>query len=405
MLIVDYFIRLEIIPLGIAEEGGALFYRRQLKLEKLLQRKSYFLFGARSTGKSFWIQKSLDLTDVYSLNLLQSSFYLRLSEDPGLLESLIEESRKTTVVIDEVQRLPILLNEVHRLIENRGYRFLLTGSSARSLKRERANMLGGRAGLMNFYPLSWSEIPDFSLNKFLNFGGLPRVYLSEDPTLELDSYVNNYLEQEIKIEANVRSLAPFHRFLKSAALNNGELIAYANISNDSGVPASTVKDYYEILKDSLIGYPLEPWMDSKKRKAIQTAKFYFFDPGVCHFIQGIKGLDRHSNHWGKAFEQFILMELRAYNSYHQRRQEICFWRSVNKQEVDFVIGDEIAIEVKSTKRVSKNHLNGLEALKEENVFKRLFIVSDDPLDRVEQKHIHLLHWKTFLKRLWDGEIF
>jgi len=181
-------------------------------------------------------------------------------------------------------------------------------------------MLGGRAAIIQFYPLSYYEIPNFDLEKFLFYGGIPRIYLSEDPQMELDSYFLTYIEQEIKIEANIRNLLPFHRFLKTASMQNGELLNYANIASDSGVPANTVKEYYTVLEDSLIGHILEPWLESKKRKAIQTSKFYFFDTGVCHFIQGTKTLERNSDLWGKAFEQFILMELKKYNSSNKKEK-------------------------------------------------------------------------------------
>ncbi len=389
---------------NLKTERAQMVYIRQIDLNMLIKKKSYFLFGARSTGKSFWIKQNVSPDRTLYINLLSTEHYLRLFENPSLLEGLVEESKRSTIVIDEIQRIPALLNEVHRLIENKGHKFLLTGSSARALKRNHANMLGGRASLINFYPLSFSEIPDFNLSRYLTFGGLPRIYLSDEPLLELGSYLTTYIEQEIKLEANIRNLAPFHRFLKSAALNNAELISYANISSDAAVPASTVKEYYSVLEDSLIGYALEPWVESKKRKAIQTSKFYFFDTGVCHSILGIEHLERSSNLWGKSFEQFILMELKSYLSYRQKRKSICFWRSVNKQEVDFIVADDVAIEVKSTKRVSKMHFSGLEALKEENKIKTFYLISEDPIQRIENKFIHVVHWKNFLENLWSDKI-
>jgi predicted AAA+ superfamily ATPase len=379
-------------------------YQRQIDLNALLKKKSLFLFGARSTGKSFWIRKTLD-SKTMSIDLLNSDLYMRLTESPSLLGKMILAENKKQIVIDEIQRIPELLNEIHKLIEEKGLRFLMTGSSARKLKRTHANMLGGRATMAHFFPLSFSEIPKFNLQKYLTYGGLPRVYSSKDPLNELDSYLSTYIEQEIKIEANIRNLPPFHRFLKTAALCNAELLNYANISNDTGVPASTVKEYYSVLEDSLIGYLLEPWTESKKRKAIQTSKFYFFDPGVCHYIAGINSLDRNSDLWGKSFEHFILMELKAYISYRQKRHKIFFWRSVNKQEVDFIVGDKIAIEVKSTKKVSSKHFAGLSALHEEGKIEKFFLISDDPINRREEDFINVIHWEDFLKRLWSNKLF
>lgn len=379
-------------------------YKRNIDFNLLIQKKSCFLFGARSTGKSFWLKKNLT-EKVFYINLLNGDHFMRLTESPTLLEQLIAAEKKTKIAIDEIQKIPALLDEVHRLIEDHNFSFLLTGSSARSLKRKHANMLGGRANLVHFFPLSYSEIPKFDLHRYLMFGGIPRIYSSDDPTAELDSYLTTYVEQEVKLEANIRNLGPFHRFLKTAALSNSELINYANISNDSGVPATTVKEYYSILEDSMLGYNLEPWIASKKRKAIQTSKFYFFDPGVCHYIAGVKNLERESNLWGKAFEQFILMELKSYNSYRQKRKNLYFWRSINKQEVDFIIDDEIAIEVKAAKKIHEKHLSGIKALKEEGIIKKFYLLSEDPLHRLVEKNIEIIHWKKFVEKLWAGKIF
>lgn len=257
---------------------------------------------------------------------------------------------------------------------------------------------------VGFYPLSFSEIPDFDLTKYLTWGGLPRVYLSDDPELELDSYIKTYLDEEIRLEANIRNLPPFHRFLKTAALCNGQLINYASLASDAAVPASTLKQYVEVLTDTLLATTLEPWLESKKRKAIKTAKFYFFDPGITHFLAGTESLDRNSNFWGESFEQFILMELKAFISYRLKRVGICFWRSTDKYEVDFIIGNEVVIEVKSTKRVTENHLKGLKALQEENFIKKFYIISEDLVEK-ESHNIEFMHWKNFLKLLWKDKIF
>jgi len=325
--------------------------------------------------------------------------------NPSELADIIMPHKKVKlVIIDEIQKNPLLLDEIQELIENDGFKFLLTGSSARKLKRNHANMLGGRAATVGFYPLSFSEIPNFNLAKFLTWGGLPRVYLSDDPTLELDSYVKTYLDEEVRLEANIRNLPPFHRFLKTAALCNGQLINYASLASDAAVPASTIKQYFEVLTDTLLATTLEPWLESKKRKAIRTAKFYFFDPGVTHFLAGTEALDRNSNLWGESFEQFIFMELKSYISYQLKRVELYFWRSTDKHEVDFIVGNEIALEVKSTKRVTKNHLKGLKVIQEENLIKKFYMISEDPIEKITQG-IELLHWKSFLIQLWLGKIF
>lgn len=375
-------------------------YIRKFDFYKWLNKKSLFVFGARSTGKTYWLKKTLP-ADVLYLSLLDPEVVLRLGESPSLLKKMI--GKKKRVVIDEVQKIPSLLDVIHSLIEDEGIHFLMTGSSARKLKRKSANMLGGRALNKSFFPLSFSEIPDFDLQRYLTYGGLPRVYQSAEPELELMAYVSSYLELEIKAEAYVRNLIPFQRFMKVAALSNGELINYASIASDAAVPASTVKEYFSILEDTLFGFVVEPWVESKKRKAIQTAKFYFFDPGVCHTIIDASVIPRASDLWGRSFEQFIGMEIRAFLSYQMKKQRLCFWRSENKQEVDFLIGNDVAIEVKSTKKVGKKHLVGLNAIKDEKVFKNYFLISEDPIERTEND-IEIIRWDTFLKKLWSNEI-
>jgi uncharacterized protein len=380
-------------------------YPRNIDLVQQISKKSFFLLGARSTGKSYWIKHCFNSINSLYINLLDSQILLQLSESPSLLRKMILENGAKHVVIDEIQKLPELLNEIHLLIEENQIHFLLTGSSARKLKKENVNLLGGRASIIHFFPLSYSEIKNFTLEKYLTVGGIPRVYSSEEPLQELDSYVTTYLEQEIKIEARVRKSIFFHRFLKTAALQNGELINYNNISSDAAVPASTVREYYSILEDSLIGYVLEPWTASKKRKAIETSKFYFFDIGIANYICGHNIIPRNSDLWGKNFEQFILMELKTYISYRKKLKKIFFWRNTSKHEVDFLIGEDIAIEVKAASKVQTKYFSGLKALKEENVFKKYYLVSSDPIDRQELGFISCLYWESFLKKLWNDKIF
>lgn len=379
-------------------------YERILNLKPLIGKKSLFLFGPRSTGKTSLIKKQLG-NSALILNLLETPLFLRLSQNPAELEDIILENKKkqSIVVIDEIQRVPQLLSEVHRLLDEKKHTFLLTGSSARKLKSENADMLAGRAWVANLFGLTRAEIPQFSLTRYLLNGGLPQVYASSDPAEELAAYVDTYLRQEIMAEGLIRKLAPFSRFLKVAALSNGQLLNFANISSDAAVPASTIKEYFAILEDTLLGFMLEPWLGSKKRKAIQTAKFYFFDTGVTHMLAGTKHLDRNSDLYGTSFEQFIGMELRAYLSYNRKREPLTFWRSTNGHEVDFLIGDKIAIEVKSSTRVTDKMLSGLTALGEEGVVKKSFLVSQDRINS-RKNGVHTLHWEEFLNRLWAGEI-
>lgn len=380
-------------------------FKRLLNLPELIRQKSHFLFGPRSTGKSFLIQKQLR-NRALVIDLLRSDLYLRLSGNPSELENIIEADLKKRpwVVIDEIQKIPSLLDEVHRLIETKKIKFLLTGSSARKLKRGSTNLLAGRAWNAKIFPLSWPEIPNFDLDCYLRQGGLPQVCGSEHPEEELDAYVETYLREEIRAEGLIRNLAPFSRFLKSAALSNGNLLNFSQIASDSEVPASTVREYYSILEDTLIGFLLEPWTQSKKRKAIQTPKFYFFDTGVTHLLAGTKSLDRNSNLYGTSFEQFIAMEIRAALSYQRKKESFTYWRSAHGFEVDFLIGDHTAIEVKATRRVSPQDYRGLLALSEEKVFKNYILVSQDPI-AAKRGWILSLPWEEFLKRLWKGEVF
>lgn len=377
-------------------------FQRLLDLPTLLEKKSYFLFGPRTTGKTTLIHQQIS-KDYQYINLLDSDIYLRLLARPALLRELLDPQKKG-VVIDEIQKIPALLDEVHLLIEAQKITFLLTGSSARALKRKGVNLLAGRARTAHLYPLVAKEIAQFNLDKMLSFGGLPSIYLSDAPFVDLKAYVDTYLKEEIQEEAHVRNLSGFVRFLKTAALQNAQLLNFAAVSSDSMVKESTVRSHYQILQDTLIGSLLEPWRLSQKRKAIQTAKFYFFDTGVCHALLDVQTLPRSSDLYGRAFEHWVYRELQAYLSYKERLLPLTFWRSVNGQEVDFLVGDQVAIEAKATQRVSDRDLHGLRALAEENVFKKFLLVSQDPI-RQEKAGVLCLHYSEFIDLLWSGNLF
>jgi predicted AAA+ superfamily ATPase len=218
-------------------------------------------------------------------------------------------------VIDEIQKIPDLLDEVQDLIEENKFKFLLTSSSARKLKRHSANLLGGRARVLELLGVTHRESEAIPIEKKLQWGSLPSVLLSDDPWEDLKAYTDTYLKEEIEEEAAVRNLGQFARFLKVSALVSGQLLNYAAVASDTGIAETTVRSYFEILKDTLIGYPLEPWRESKKRKAIQTAKFYLFDSGIQRALLDQKNLDRNSSEYGTALEHWILHELRAHRSY------------------------------------------------------------------------------------------
>lgn len=381
-----------------------MHYTRVLDLPQLLAKKSYFLFGPRATGKSYLVREQLG-SRALIVDLLRSDLLLRLSARPSELEDLVGTRRgpSTWVVIDEVQKLPELLDEVHRLIEERRIRFLLTGSSARKLRRGRVNLLAGRAWTAAMFPLVWPEIPDFDLHKHLRWGGLPGIVPSDHPDEELAAYTTTYLQEEILAEGLVRRLPPFARFLTVAALSSGQMLNFEQIASDAAVPASTVREYVAILQDTLIGFLLEPWTGSRRRKAIATAKLYLFDTGVTHAIAGTRALDRNSDLWGRSFEQWIGLELRAYLAYRRRPDRLAYWRSTHGHEVDFVIGDHTAIEVKATRRVSPRDLRGLRALAEERVFGTFLLVSEDAVEAVRDG-VRCLPWQTFVRELWGDRL-
>ena len=300
--------------------------------------------------------------------------------------------------------MPELLNEVHWLINRKHLRFILCGSSARKLRREGVNTLGGRAVPYFLYPLVSAEIPDFDLDRALRNGMLPRHYLKEDATSLLKAYVGIYLKEEIQAESLVRNLSNFSRFLEVAALTDGEMVNYQNIASDCGVSANTVKEYFQILEDTLLGFFVPAYAKVKKRKVVQSPRFYLFDVGVVNYLLGRSNLQLGTPEYGHAFEHFIMQEIVAYLGYSNSRTKLSYWRTYTQIEVDVVLGDaQVAIEIKSALEVQGKHLRGLKAFKEEYPEARLIIVSQDRISRVSQDIEHL-YVHDFLKKLWGGEI-
>lgn len=376
---------------------------RFLQLSELIKKKSLFLLGPRQTGKSWWIRRQLGHCKVY--NLLNMKDFSRLAHAPSLIrEELRPDDRY--VVIDEIQKLPQLLDEVQLLIEERGVHFLLTGSSARKLRSKGVNLLGGRARIKGFHPFSWIELQEhFDLNRALSTGLLPSIYFSDSPREDLLAYAGTYLTEEVAAETATKNVPAFSRFLEIAALNQGQLINYTNIANDAQVPVSTVRAYYQILEDTLLGSQLLPWTKSTKRKAISTAKFYFFDIGVARHLQKRTVLERNSADFGDAFETYLYHEITTYNDYcHGGLLPLYFWRSKSGMEVDFIVGDEIALEVKSSSNVTDQMLKGLRALDEEKTFKHRFVVTPDAVERRTNDGIRIVSFDLFLRELWSGEL-
>lgn len=382
-----------------------MYLPRILQLTDLLQNKSHFLFGPRSTGKTSMIRKQLGGQAII-IDLLRTETYLLLQTKPWELENIIAAQsggKALPVVIDEIQKIPELLDEVHRLIEEKHIAFLLTGSSARKLKKSGVNLLAGRAWRAELMPLTTQELKTFDLEKYLLYGGLPQVITSDLPEEELDAYVHTYLKEEIQAESMIRKLQAFTKFLTTAAASSGTMLNFAKISNDVGVPATTVREYYQILEDTLIGFIVPAWTKTQKRKPISTAKFYFFDIGVCHAISGIKSLPQGSDLRGKAFEHFMAMELRAYLSYRRKKLSLSYWRSLQKHEVDLIIGDDIAIEIKCTDNAQNKHLKGLRVLKEEGICQKYYLVCFDNNHRVNDG-IEIIHWQKFIELLWADKL-
>ncbi len=370
---------------------------RLLNLEELLRQKSHFLFGPRQTGKTFLARRMLKNARFY--DLLDSSTYLALSQNPGRIAEEVS-SLDRIVVIDEIQRIPGLLNEVHRLIEERGIRFLLTGSSARKLRRGGVNLLGGRARTRHLHPLTYRELKGgFDLNRVIESGLLPSIYFSDNPGADLKAYAGTYLQQEIVAEGAARNIPAFSRFLGVAAFCNATIVNFTNVANDAQVARTTVYEYFDILKDTLLLHELPAWRQSKKRKPIASSKYYFFDVGILATLQGREFRPR-TPEFGEAFETYLMHELICYRDYVSE-EPLSYWRSTSGFEVDFIIGGHTAIEVKAKQNLSPVDLKSLNALSEEKKLKRYLCVSMEPRRR-RIGDVIVLPYKEFLEELWGG---
>ena len=379
-----------------------MYWERKLDISKVISHKSCFLLGPRQCGKSTLIRRALP--DAYIIDLLDSELFLRISRRPGYLGEVCVDAKRP-VVIDEIQKLPSLLDEVHRLIESRGIRFLLTGSSARKLRKGGVNLLGGRARIWNLHPFSAAELgEDFDLDKALNFGLLPSIWDSDEPEEDLASYLKLYLEQEIMQESATRNLPAFSRFLEVAALANGEQINYQAISSETQVARSTVQEYFRLLKDTLLAWEVPVWHQGHSRKTVETAKFYLFDPGVARRLQGRLSVVPGTTEYGHAFEHWVMHELATFADTMRFDTEITYWRTQTKLEVDFVVNDKVAIEAKATQNAKAEDLKGLRAIADEGEFQARLLVCNEP-HRREKDGIVILPWREFVQMLWAGEIF
>lgn len=376
---------------------------RKYQLNKELE-GSVFLFGARQTGKSTFLE--MQFPGAIYIDLLDARIRRRMHAQPELLYQMLQDQPEgSIVVIDEIPEVPELLNEVHRLIQKRSLRFVLCGSSARKLKRKGNNTLGGRALPCYFYPFVSAEIENLDLNKALLYGMLPPHYLSSRPERLLAAYIDVYLREEIKEEALVRNLDSFQRFLEVAATANGEIVNYTSIAGDCQVSAKTVKEYFEILVDTLVGYCIPAYTKTVKRKVVQAPKFYYFDVGVYNHLMNRTSLAPGTPEYGHCFEHFVMQELVAYVGYTHKTKKLSYWHTYNGKEIDAVIGEaEIGIEIKSTEEIQHKHLSNFKDYTEEYPNSRCIVVSRDPISR-RIGNIEVLYVFDFLHKLWAGEIF
>ena len=377
-------------------------YKRKQKFEGSVS-ESFFLWGPRQTGKSTLL-KAL-YPDSLWFDLLLTDVFERFQRNPSQLREIIMATQPAKpVVIDEIQKIPALLDEIHWLIENNKIRFILSGSSPRKIIRSQANLLGGRALHYELFPLVSNEIPDFDLLRALNYGLLPRHYLSENPKKLISAYIGNYLRDEIMAEARIRNVTTFSRFLEVAAFSNGEMVNYSNIASECSISAPTVKEYFRILEDTLTGRFLPSFQKRPKRRVILAPKFYYFDVGIVNYLLKRGKIEPGSEMFGNAFEHFIYQELVAHSHYSGIQYPMYYWRTTSQIEIDFVLGDhEVAIEVKSTANANPRHAKGLKKFAEEYKVKKQILVTNDSFPR-QMDNTLVLPWNIFLQKLWAGEI-
>lgn len=379
-------------------------YNRKLNFDTISQ-ESIFLWGPRQTGKSTLLRSIFPTAT--TIDLLKNDEFIKYKNNPSLLREELLQSKKSIVIIDEIQKIPELLNEVHWLIENIKIKFILCGSSARKLKRGHANLLGGRALRYELFGFIAEEVGnDFDLNVMLNNGYLPKHYLSANPRRMMQAYVNDYLKEEIAAEGLVRNLPVFSKFLSAAALSDTEVVNYSTIARDCGVSSPTIKEYFQILQDTLIGYILPAYTKREKRKIVASPKFYFFDVGIVNFLNKRGQIQIGTELYGKAFENWVMHELRAHSQYTDKFYDISYWRLENGSEIDFILNDmEVAIECKSTQSIKPDHLKNMRILYEEKpLVKKRIIVCMENKARKTEDGIEILPAMEFIKKLWSDKI-
>lgn len=377
---------------------------RRLDIARDLTRRSVFLFGPRQTGKTTWLRQSFP--DSAFFNLLQGDVFLRLSREPGRLRQELADAHPGAgpVVIDEIQKLPRLLDDVHDLIESRGFRFVLAASSPAKLRRGGVNLLGGRARTRRLCPFVSAEVPDWNLLRAINVGGIPSIYFSDEPLEDLRAYCGNYLRLEIQAEGLVRGVEPFSRFLAAAGASYAQPIVFERLASDAAVPARTLREYFQVIEDTLLGTLLPPFAPRKaRRKPVSRAKLFFFDVGVANVLASTGEILPGSAAFGPALEQLIFCEVSAWLAYTRDPRPLSYWRTHDGSEVDFVVGDEVAIEVKATASVTRRDLAGLRRLAGESPLRSRILVCREPAARIVDG-IRILPVREFLRALWTGEL-
>jgi len=380
-------------------------YQRLLKLPNRLK-QSFFLWGPRQVGKTSLLKASYP--DAPFIQLLKSDEFALFQTYPERLREIVRQNRWKFLIIDEIQKVPQLLNEVHLLIEEDNIVFGLCGSSARKVRKGHANLLGGRALRFEMSGLSAAEIgTDFSLEKMLNSGYMPLIFDSENAPIYLKSYCADYLKEEIFAEGLVRKLQPFSRFLEIAALGDTEILSYETVARDCGVSAPTVRSYYEILVDTLLARYLPAYTMKPKRRVTSSPKFYFSDVGVVNHLAQRGQVLAKSSSWGKAFENWVFHELKTFIEYHARPEALSYWRLTTGVEVDFIVGNmKVALEAKASANIHGDHLKGLRELKIDHPeVKKRIIVSMETHSRITDDAIEILSYRDFISRLWAGDIF
>ena len=378
------------------------------RMLKLIESNSFFIFGARGTGKTTLLEHNFSAENSFVLDLLDSDLYADLQDKPSSLKQIVKQKRKEWCIIDEVQKVPEILDIVHSLIEKEKQKFILTGSSARKLKRGASNLLAGRAFVFSLFPLTHVELDStFDLNQVLSYGSLPKVFglkTEREKKLFLKAYADTYLKEEILIEQLIRKLPPFRKFLEISAKQDTDLVSYSNIGRDILSDAKVVKNYYTILEDTLLGFFLQPYHTSLRKRQKKSPKFYWFDCGVRRVLSG--NLDYEitpkSYEYGSLFESFVVNEIFRLLTYQEKSFDLSFIRLDDDIEVDLILEraglPSCLIEIKSTDRINESHLKSINTVKSLIKNSKAYVFSNDSIPKLIGD-VTCLHWSEGLKEI------